>query len=171
MGYADYLWDRIPDCLLFTRNLPFKSSRLESKAPSPCPGDTRYVSDHAGSVEYFKRMRHVLFPATFFATEPVIAVLGGHLVLFYTLFFSFFLGFDHIFKKTYGLPSGLTGSCFAAIVVGSTAFTLCAPWFYSLARRKTEYVRGTLIKPEFRLWSAILAAVFLLIFYINMRSY
>lgn len=102
-------------------------------------------------------MRHVLLPGAF-ATKPVIEVLGGYLVLLYTLLFLFFSGFDYIFKKMYGLPSGLTGSCFGAIAVGSTAFTLCAPWFYSLARRKREYVRGTSIKPEFRLWPAILAA-------------
>ncbi|OCL12641.1 MFS general substrate transporter [Glonium stellatum] len=122
-------------------------------------GDTRYISDHAGSAEFFKRMKKALpLPATFFATEPVIAVLGGYLILLYTLLFSFLSGFDYIFKKTYQLSSGFTGSCFAAIALGSTAFTLCAPWFYSMARRKTEYIRKSPIKPEFRLWPAILAA-------------
>ncbi|KAE9372684.1 MFS general substrate transporter [Stipitochalara longipes BDJ] len=122
-------------------------------------GDSRYVSDHQMKESFFKRMKKVLpLPATFFATEPVIAVLGGYLVLLYSLLFSFLSGFDFIFKQTYNLSDGLTGTCFASIALGATAFTLLAPGFYSLARRKTEHVQGASIKPEFRLWPAILTA-------------
>jgi hypothetical protein len=108
------------------------------------------------SASFMKRIRVVLpLPATFFTTEPVIAVLGAYLILLYSLLFSFLSGFDYIFKQTYNLSDGLTGSCFASIAIGSTVFMLGAPGFYSWARRKTEYVRGSPIKPEFRLWPAI----------------
>ncbi|KFY04313.1 hypothetical protein V491_09390 [Pseudogymnoascus sp. VKM F-3775] len=105
-------------------------------------GDSRYVSEHSESA----------------STEPVVAVFGGYLVLLYTLLFTFLSGFDYIFQQTYQLSTSLTGVCFAAIAAGSTAFTLCAPGLYSWARRKTEYVHGSAIKPEFRLWPAILTA-------------
>jgi DHA1 family multidrug resistance protein-like MFS transporter len=122
-------------------------------------GDKRYVSEHAMTASFFKRMKQVLpLPVKFFATEPVIAVLGGYLILLYSLLFSFLSGFDYIFKDTYKLSDGLTGSCFASIAIGSTFFTLSAPGLYSAARRKTEYVHRRSVTPEFRLWPAILAA-------------
>lgn len=122
-------------------------------------GDDRYVSDHAEAASFSERMKKVLpLPAKFFAKEPVISILGGYLVLLYVLLFTFLSGFDYIFKHTYGLSVGQTGSCFAAIAAGATAFTLLAPGMYAWARRKTEHVRGAPIKPEFRLWPAIVAA-------------
>lgn len=91
-------------------------------------GDSRYVSEHAMTASFLKRMKQVLpLPVKFFSTEPVIAVLGGYLILLYSLLFSFLSGFDYIFKQTYNLSSGVTGSCFASIAVGSTVFTLLAP--------------------------------------------
>ncbi|KAL7624222.1 hypothetical protein AAE478_005781 [Parahypoxylon ruwenzoriense] len=122
-------------------------------------GDRRYVSKHGESASLIRRLRHVgPLPARFLTREPVVAVLGGYLMLLYILLFSFLSGFDYIFKETYGLTNGLTGSCFASIAAGATFFTLLAPSFYSWARWKTEYVRGSSIEPEFRLWPAIIAA-------------
>jgi MFS transporter, DHA1 family, multidrug resistance protein len=122
-------------------------------------GSQRYVSKHAETASFFARLREVLpMPVTFFGTEPVIAVLGGYLTLLYILLFSFLSGFDYIFKETYQLSTGLTGSCFASIAAGSTAFTLCAPWLYIWARRKTNFVSRAPVSPEFRLWPAILTA-------------
>lgn len=122
-------------------------------------GDARYVSDHSMKASFFQRMKGVLpLPIIFFATEPVIAILGGYITLLYSLLFSFLSGFDFIFRQTYGLSDGLTGACFASIALGTTCFTLLAPGFYSSARRKTEFIRGAPIAPEFRLWPAILTA-------------
>ena len=118
-----------------------------------------YVSEHAQSAPLVKRMRESLpLPVKFFSTEPVITVLGTYLVLLYTLLFTFLSGFDYIFKETYGLPTELVGSCFGAIAAGATAFTLLAPGFYSWARHRTEHVQGASVKPEFRLWPAIVTA-------------
>lgn len=105
------------------------------------------------------RLKHTLpLPAKFFRTEPVVAVLGFYLVLLYTLLFTFLSGFDYIFKQTYLLSTGMTGSCFASIAAGATTFTLCAPGLYSWARHHTEYIRGSSIEPEFRLWPAIVTS-------------
>jgi hypothetical protein len=122
-------------------------------------GDDRYVSHHAEQPSFFKRMRQVLpLPATFFAKEPVITVLGSYLVLLYVLLFTFLSGFEYIFEKTYNLSSGQTGSCFGAVAAGATAFTCLAPGLYSWARHRTEHVKGSSIKAEFRLWPGIVTA-------------
>jgi len=122
-------------------------------------GDDRFISEHAQSSSFSQRLKQQLsLPAKFFFTEPVITVIGAYLILLYVLLFTFLSGFDYIFKETYGLSSGMTGSCFGAIAAGATVFTVFAPGSYSWARSKTEYVRGSSIPPEFRLWPAIIAA-------------
>ena len=122
-------------------------------------GDTRYASKHAQSGSFFQRTKKVIkLPATFFATEPIVAVLGGYLVLLYILLFSFLSGFDYIFKQTYSLSTSETGACFGAIAAGATIFTLGAPGLFSLTRRKTKHIDGASVSPEFRLWPAILIA-------------
>ncbi|KAJ7780016.1 hypothetical protein B0H16DRAFT_1711243 [Mycena metata] len=120
-------------------------------------GSDRYVSHHAASESFTQRLKTKLaLPATFFTTEPVIAVLGGYLILLYALLFSFLSGFDYVFKNTYDLSTGLEGACFGAIAAGATAFTLLAPGLYSWARHRTAHVRGSDVLPEFRLWPAML---------------
>ncbi|KAJ9501607.1 hypothetical protein H2202_002569 [Exophiala xenobiotica] len=122
-------------------------------------GDERYISKHAQTASFSRRLRQVLpMPVTFFSSEPVVAVLGGYLILLYVILFSFLSGFDYIFKDPYGLSTGLTGSCFASIAAGATTFTLSAPLLYTWARRATGYVSGAHVAPEFRLWPAIVAA-------------
>jgi MFS family permease len=124
-------------------------------------GDKRYISKHAQTTasSFSSRLRQVLpMPVTFFSSEPVVAVLGGYLILLYVILFSFLSGFDYIFKDPYGLSTGLTGSCFASIAAGATTFTLSAPLLYTWARRATGYVSGAHVAPEFRLWPAIVAA-------------
>jgi len=122
-------------------------------------GDDRYKAEHESSTSFFKRLREVLpLPLVFFAQEPVISVLGLYLVLLYALLFSFLSGFEYLFKRTYGLSTALTGSCFGAIALGCTVATLCAPGLYSWARHRTEHVRGAPVEPEFRLWPAMVAA-------------
>jgi MFS transporter, DHA1 family, multidrug resistance protein len=136
--------------------------------------DGRYVSEHSESVSVFKRTKSTLLAsAKFLGTEPVIAVLGGYLVLLYILLFTFLSGFDYVFRNTYNISVGFEGSCFAAITVGATTFTLCAPAFYSWARYKTEWHRGASIKPEFRLWPAIITAPLLpiLLFWLGWTNY
>jgi DHA1 family multidrug resistance protein-like MFS transporter len=122
-------------------------------------GDTRFTSDFSQTSSIAARIRrNITLPAIFLLTEPIIAVLGFYLVLLYTLLFTFLSGFDYIFKQTYQLTDGLEGSCFASIAAGVSAFTVCTPALYSLARWQTEHVRGAPIKPEFRLWPAIVTA-------------
>ncbi|CAH0033752.1 unnamed protein product [Clonostachys rhizophaga] len=125
-------------------------------------GDTRYTSEFSQKSSTAARIRrNITLPAIFFLTEPIIIVLGFYLVLLYILLFTFLSGFDYIFKQTYQLTDGLEGSCFASIAAGVTAFTVSTPALYAWARWQTEYVRGAPIKPEFRLWPAIVTALLL----------
>lgn len=134
--------------------LDWKAKQLRKET-----GDSRYASEHAKGESFVGRLKRVgLLPGRFLATEPVVAVLGAYLVLLYSLLFSFLSGFDYIFKGTYNLSAGQTGSCFGAIAAGTTVFTVSAPWLYSLARHHTEHIRGAPVEPEFRLWPAIFTA-------------
>ncbi|KAI9170743.1 putative efflux pump kojT [Paramyrothecium foliicola] len=134
--------------------LDWKAKELRRKT-----GDNRYTSEHAQKESFFKRLRGTaLMPATFFRTEPVIIALGLYLVLLYILLFTFLTGFEYIFKQTYQLSDGLTGSCFASVAAGATAFTLSAPALYRWSRRTTNNVHGATLKPEFRLWPAVVTA-------------
>jgi DHA1 family multidrug resistance protein-like MFS transporter len=95
-------------------------------------GHQKYISEREGITTFLQRMKRILLmPLTFFSSEPVILVLGLYLILLYILQFSFLSGFGYLFKQTYDLSVGLTGSCFGAIAMGSTVYTLGAPGFYS----------------------------------------
>ncbi|KAF3927809.1 hypothetical protein ABW20_dc0101642 [Dactylellina cionopaga] len=118
-----------------------------------------YVSEHAEKASLFQRLKEILpMPVKFFLKEPVVTILGSYLILLYILLFTFLSGFDYIFKQTYNLSVGQTGSCFGSIAAGATAFTLCAPGLYSWARHHTEHVTGAHLLPEFRLWPAMVTA-------------
>ncbi|UKZ85569.1 uncharacterized protein TrAFT101_001424 [Trichoderma asperellum] len=122
-------------------------------------GDLRFTSEHAMANNFLHRLKHnAKLGITFYRTEIIVTVLGFYLLLLYTLLFTSLSGFDFIFKDTYQLSTGLTGSCFASIAVGSTVFTLSAPGLYSWARNDTEHVHGAHVEPEFRLWPAIVTA-------------
>ena len=131
----------------------------KAKALRRATGDMRYVSEHSKAPSFRGRLwQNLKLGASFWRTETIIIALGLYLLLLYTLLFSFLSGFRFIFKDTYQLSEGLTGSCFASIAVGATAFSLLAPYFYNLARDRTEHVRGASVLPEFRLWPAIVTA-------------
>ncbi|KAI1206193.1 MFS general substrate transporter [Annulohypoxylon truncatum] len=88
-------------------------------------GDNRYVSEHADSASFTRRLRQVgPLPAKLLTQEPVIAVFSGYLTLLYVLLFIFLSGFDYIYKVTYQLSTAMTRSRFASIAAGATFFTL-----------------------------------------------
>lgn len=125
-------------------------------------GDDAYISKLEKDSSFLEKVKTVLpMPITLFSSEPIVAVLGGYMILLYILLFSFLSGFDYIFHETYNLSVGLGGSCFASIALGSTLFTLSAPFLYIWSRHKTNHIPHASISPEFRLWPAI-ATSFLL---------
>ncbi|KAK6538787.1 hypothetical protein TWF694_010354 [Orbilia ellipsospora] len=133
--------------------LDWKAKHLRQVTGQP------YFSEHAEKASYFRRIKEVLpLPINMFLKEPVVTVLGSYLILLYILLFTFLSGFDYIFKQTYNLSSGQTGSCFGSIAAGATFFTLFAPGLYSWARYRTGFKTGAHLKPEFRLWPAMAAA-------------
>ncbi|KAJ5561847.1 hypothetical protein N7535_003690 [Penicillium sp. DV-2018c] len=136
--------------------LDWKSKQLRRHT-----GNGRYVSAHSRT-SFLQRVKHALpLPVILLTTEPVICVLGAYLILLYCILFTFLSGFDYIFKETFNLSTGQTGSCFGAIAVGATIATFAAPGLYVWSRRKTKYEHGATVPPEFRLWPAIIASPFL----------
>ena len=109
--------------------------------------------------------------------EPIVVLLGGWLVAEYIVVFGFLQGFSYIFQDTYGFNRGYLGSCFAAIGIGCALWTCSVPYYYHLYKKKVgklhEQLTGEkdpnliqradipgtdLPSPEYRLWSALLAA-------------
>ena len=111
--------------------------------------------------------------------EPIVALLGGWLVIEYLVVFGFLHGFKYIFEKTYGFSTGIAGTAgYVALAVGVTLWTCLVPLYYKLYRRKvaklheqvtgekspnhaiiSSQIPGTdLPDPEYRLWMALLAA-------------
>lgn len=71
-------------------------------------GSQNYVSKHAQSAPSSKRLKAVLpMPITFLSNEPVIAVLGGYLVLLYIILFSFLSGLGTDFPTAWLAPTSL----------------------------------------------------------------
>jgi MFS family permease len=139
--------------------LDWRAKHLRRVAADSSSCRYTYVSEHAEKASLARRLRDTLpMPVVYFKNEPVVAVLGCYLILIYILLFSFLSGFDYIFKQTYGLSQGRTGTCFASIAAGSTFFTLFAPALFHWSRVKTHHVRQAPIKPEYRLWPAIVTS-------------
>lgn len=124
------------------------------------------------------RLRIALLRALHMITrEPIVLLLGSWLVLEYLVVFGFLQGFSFIFGDTYGLDRGLIGTCFVAIGIGCALWSAGVPIYYHLYKRKIGRIHkqitgeadpllirqanipgADLPDPEYRLWSAIIAA-------------
>ncbi|KZM26106.1 uncharacterized protein EKO05_0001211 [Ascochyta rabiei] len=134
--------------------LDFKAKHLRRVS-----GSNRYVTKHEQGSSFFNRVKETL-PLTvkFAAKEPAVLSLGGFLIVLYILLFSFLSGFDYIFKRRYGLSVLEEGACFASIALGATAFSITTPALYACTRRHAGYDDRASVRPEFRLWPAMLTS-------------
>nr|POE51984.1 putative efflux pump kojt [Quercus suber] len=109
--------------------------------------------------------------------EPTVMLLGGWLVGEYLVVFGFLQGFNYIFGETYDFSRGFIGTSFASLGLGCTLWTCGIPIYYYLYKRKVSRLHQAmsgendsslvtkaaspgkdLPDPEYRLWSAVLAA-------------
>lgn len=119
----------------------------------------------------FTRAFHML------TREPIVVFLGAWIVLEYIVVFGLLQGMTFIFGDTYGFDRGLIGTCFVAIGVGCLVWSTTVPYYYHTYKKKvgrlhediTGHRRSSLVRaanlpghdlpdPEYRLWSAVLAA-------------
>lgn len=141
-------------------------------------GNPRFQSEMDLQKTFRQRFRTAMLRALHMITrEPIVVLLGTWLVLEYIVVFGLLQGMTYIFGDTYGFTRGLIGTCFVAIGVGCALWTCSVPGYYNFYTRKVARLhesiighrRDSLIRaanlpghdlpdPEYRLWSAILAA-------------
>ncbi|KAI9825539.1 MAG: hypothetical protein M1819_000531 [Sarea resinae] len=141
-------------------------------------GDNRYKGELEFQDTLQQRFKVALARAFHMLTrEPVVVLLGGWLVVEYIVVFGFLQGFTFIFGDTYGFKRGLIGTSFCAIAIGCALWTSSIPFYYHYYKKNVAKIHdertggceksemkkanspGTdLPQPEYRLWSAVLAA-------------
>lgn len=141
-------------------------------------GVDRFQSEMDLQKTFTHRLKVALLRALHMITrEPIVGLLGGWLVLEYIVVFGLLQGMTYIFGDTYGFERGFIGTCFCALALGVTLWSVMVPYYYRLYKRKVarlhEHVTGQsdpdliraanipgsdLPEPEYRLWQALLAA-------------
>lgn len=141
----------------------------------------KYKSSHELQDPLLQRLKtNMTRPVIFFTKEPIVICLGFYLTMIYVLVFTNLNGFTYIFTTTYGFSPGEKGSAFGAVAVGVLLNTCTQPlhargYHRHLARAQnsSEAKDEAKVEPEYRLWSAIIAAPFLPIslFWIGWTNY
>jgi hypothetical protein len=86
------------------------------------------------------------------------------LTVIYIVLFGFLAGYTFVFEETYGLSQGMTGLLFLRIGVGLFLATALVPLIYVWAKRDLAPQASAnpdqlpKLKPEFRLWIAMMGA-------------
>ncbi|KAI1622980.1 MFS transporter [Exophiala viscosa] len=124
-------------------------------------GDDRYYAEHElEHVSVLKRLR-VALPRPFIMAfrEPVISLICLYMTVLYIILFTFFDGYDYIFRQTYNISQGLSNTIFIGIAVGILFGAVWLPWIYKKtvrAQAEAESKGRKQFDPEIRLWFAML---------------
>nr|POE46902.1 putative efflux pump kojt [Quercus suber] len=141
-------------------------------------GSNRFKAELELKDSLLKRLQTAFLRAFHMITrEPTVMLLGGWLVGEYLVVFGFLQGFTYIFGDTYNFSRGYIGTSFAALGLGCTLWTCGIPVYYYLYKRKVGRLHLSisgernvslvtkaalpgqdLPDPEYRLWTAVLAA-------------
>ncbi|KAB8437371.1 hypothetical protein FH972_025050 [Carpinus fangiana] len=167
--------------LIFTQPETFSGVILSWKAAHlrRITGDERYVAPLEVSAETLThRIGAALYrPFVMTAQEPIIILITLYLTVVYIILFTFLDGYDYIFAEIHGTSQGITGTCFAGIVVGLFLASTLVPLVYSWAKRDLAKIKeqgGDKLPPEFRLWFCMLggsAAIPISLFWMGWTSY
>lgn len=119
-------------------------------------GDDRYrAAIEVRQDTLYHRLKRALYrPFLLTFREPIIILLALYLTVIYIVLFTFLDGYTYIFQDTYGISQGLTGVCFAGIIVGLCGASILVPIIYKWAKRdlaKIQEQGGSRLPPEFRL--------------------
>jgi MFS family permease len=124
-------------------------------------GDKRYYAEHEiERIPVSTRLR-VALPRPFIMafTEPVIFLITLYMSVLYIILFTFFDGYDFIFRETYGISQGLSNTIFVGIAIGVCLVGPWLPWMYKMTVRAQNTAKALGQKqfdPEIRLWFAML---------------
>ncbi|RMZ79511.1 hypothetical protein DV737_g3384, partial [Chaetothyriales sp. CBS 132003] len=124
-------------------------------------GDKRYYAEHEiERIPLLTRLR-VALPRPFIMaiTEPVIFLITLYMSVLYIILFTFFDGYDFIFRETYGISQGLSNTIFVGIAIGVCLGGVWLPWMYKMtvrAQKEAEAQGKKQFDPEIRLWFAML---------------
>ena len=140
-------------------------------------GDNRYKAEIDFQQTLVHRFKIACRRALHMVTkESIVVLLGAWLVMEYFVVFGFLQGLKYIFGNTYDFDRGLIGTSFAAIALGCVLWTSCIPVYYyqykaEIRRIHDRHFKDSQLKlhqagtpgvdlpqPEYRLWSALLAA-------------
>lgn len=124
-------------------------------------GDERYYAEHEiVRVSLSARLRVALRrPFVMAFTEPVIFLITLYMTVLYIIIFTFFDGYEYIFRETYGISQGLSNTIFVGLAVGVCLSAGWLPWIYKKtvqAQREAEAEGKKQFDPEVRLWFAML---------------
>ncbi|KIW21301.1 hypothetical protein PV08_01881 [Exophiala spinifera] len=124
-------------------------------------GDQRYYAAHEiERIPIATRLR-VALPRPFIMafTEPVIFLITLYMSVLYIILFTFFDGYDFIFRETYGVSQGISNTIFLGIAIGVLFGAAWLPWMYKItahAQKEAEAQGKGQFDPEIRLWFAML---------------
>ncbi|KIX96904.1 uncharacterized protein Z520_07624 [Fonsecaea multimorphosa CBS 102226] len=124
-------------------------------------GDERYYAEHEiERIPLATRLR-VALPRPFIMafTEPVIFLITLYMSVLYIILFTFFDGYDFIFRETYGVSQGISNTIFIGIAIGVCLVAPWLPWMYKMTIRAQKTAEANGLKqfdPEVRLWFAML---------------
>lgn len=141
----------------------------------------KYKSSHELMAPLVQRMKtNLTRPFIFFTRELIVICLGFYLTIIYVLVFTNLQGFTYVFTDTYGFSPGEKGSAFGAVGLGVLLNTFTHTFYARAYHRRLAALQNSSdekavikIEPEYRLWSAIVAAPFLPIslFWIGWSNY
>lgn len=126
-------------------------------------GDDRYRAEmEIRDVAFLNRLIHALYrPFVLFFSESIIVLIALYLTVIYIVLFTFLDGYTYIFTRNFHLSQGLTGLAFLGIGIGLCLSTCLVPLIYTWAKkelRAAEEKGEKGLRPEFRLWFAMLGA-------------
>jgi len=128
-------------------------------------GDARYVALHeVQRTPLSKQLQTALMrPFVLAWHEPVIQVSTLYLSVVYIVLFTFFDGYEVIFKETYNLSTGITYTIFVAIALGVLGCGFVIPVVYRITHQVADKAAAngkSTFDPEVRLWYAMIGAPF-----------
>lgn len=111
-------------------------------------------------ITFIQRSLRALYrPFLYLFLEPIVALISLYMTIIYVVLFTFLEGYDFIFAGLHGLSPQDVGLCFLGIDFGLIFCVASVPlvyWRYEKLRRRENAEGNTKVKPEARLFYAMI---------------